>query len=111
MSHATVPLAPARCHAGHFCYDELQIRRAGVMAPLASTLTGVKYGGRTHRLAPLREIPDAALRMRFLAFSPELRLLGATDEPGSLVRLAAAHPGSVLVAELPKFAAEAAQSR
>jgi hypothetical protein len=87
-------------------YDQTELRRVQVIKRISSSLTGIANGGRQNRLAPLKRIPEAALTMRYLLFSPRLKLIAATDDRAELIRIATAAAHGVLLVELPAFEGE-----
>jgi hypothetical protein len=93
--------------SGEYTYwwGEMDVRRASVIGQVAATQNGVSDTGWRRKLAPLKAVPDTALRLRYLLFSPKLKLLAATNDAREAIRIATAASGGVLLAELPAYAA------
>ena len=86
-----------RVHGGHVrvVYDGTEVRRARMIMLLA------RKGGRW--IAPLKRLEDGVLAMRYLLFSPRLKLIAATDDRVEAIRLMTSYRGGVLLVELPEL--------
>ena len=76
-------------------YDGTEVRRARMIMLLA------RKGGRW--IAPLKRLEDGVLAMRYLLFSPRLKLIAATDDRVEAIRLMTSYRGGVLLVELPEL--------
>lgn len=98
-------------------YDSVDVRRIMLLADISSRSTGCGlHSGRHSSLVPISKIPRAAMLCRYFLFTGRQRgksgklrqqkswkLVAASDDQKETIRVAAASPHGVYLAEVPEW--------